>query len=177
MEERYRFEPLGGQHLPLRAAFSCGEGAMDRYMRERARKEMEGRIAAVLILYDSLENRLAGYYTLSAVAVERDDLPSGLAHRVAKYRVYPATLIGRLAVDRDYQGRRLGGRLLLDALARALATSREVASFGVITNAKDENGQSFYEYYGFDSLPTKRSERRLFLPMGTVERLFAGHAS
>ena len=42
---------------------------MDRYLRERARKEMEQRIAAVLVLYDDKENRLAGYYTFSAVAV------------------------------------------------------------------------------------------------------------
>ena len=41
---------------------------MDRYLRERARKEMEQRIAAVLVLYDDKKYRLAGYYTLSAVA-------------------------------------------------------------------------------------------------------------
>jgi GNAT superfamily N-acetyltransferase len=174
LEERYRFEPLGEQHLRLRAAFSCGEDALDRYLRERARREMEQRIAAVWVLYDSEEDRLVGYYTLSAVAVERSDLPSTFTHRVARYRVYPATLIGRLTVDRDYQGRRLGGRLLLDALARAFATSRQVASFAVITDAKDEDAQSFYEHYGFLPLPTERHVRRLFLPMKTLERLFAG---
>lgn len=163
--------------MPLRAAFSCGADALDRYLRERARKEMEGRIAAVRVLYDSSENRLAGYYTLSAVAVERDDLPSGLTHRVAKYRVYPATLLGRLAVDRHYQGRRLGGRLLLDALARALDASREVASFAVITDAKDKDAQSFYERYGFHTLSIRQPGHRLFLPMGTVEQLFAGRGS
>lgn len=174
MEERYRFESLGEQHLRLRATFSCGEDALDRYLRERARRDMEQRIAAVQVLYDCEEDRLAGYYTLSAVAVERNDLPSTFTHRVAKYRVYPATLIGRLAVDRDYQGRRLGGRLLLDALARAFATSRQVASVAVITDAKDENAQFFYEHYGFPPLPTERHGHRLFLPMKTVERLFAG---
>ncbi len=174
MDERYRFESLGEQHLRLRAVFSCGEGALDRYLRERARREMEQRIAAVRVLYDGEEDRLAGYYTLSAVAVERGDLPSAFTHRVARYRVYPATLIGRLAVDREYQGRRLGGRLLLDALARALSTSRQVASVAVITDAKDEDAQSFYEHYGFRLLPTERHDRRLFLPMRTVELLFAG---
>jgi ribosomal protein S18 acetylase RimI-like enzyme len=83
-------------------------------------------------------------------------------------------LIGRLAVDREYQGQRLGGRLLLNALARALDASRRVASLAVITDAKDEAAQSFYEYYGFRLLPTERHDRRLFLPMATVERLFAG---
>lgn len=174
MEGRYRFESLGERHLRLRAAFRCGEDDLDRYLRERARREMERRIAAVWILHDSVEDRLAGYYTLSAVVVERDELPSDLTHRLARYRVYPATLIGRLAVDREYQGRRFGGRLLLDALARSLAASREVASFAVITDAINEDARAFYERYGFQPLPTRRSGRRLFLPMGTVEKLFAG---
>lgn len=136
---------------------------------------MEQRVAAVRVLYDVEEDRIAGYYTLSAVAVERADLPSEVTRGVAKYRVYPATLIGRLAVDRRYQGWRLGGRLLLDTLARALAASREVASVAVITDAKDEEAQAFYEHYGFQPLPTEGYGRiRLFLPMGTVEQLFAG---
>jgi len=174
LDERYRFESLGGRHLRLRAAFSCGEDALDRYLRERARREMEQRVAAVRVLYDSEEDRLAGYYTLSAIAVERTDLPHEITHRVAKYRVYPATLIGRLAVDQRYQGERLGGRLLLHALDRVLATSRDVASVAVITDAKGEETQSFYEHYGFQRLPTEPYGRRLFLPMGTVERLFTG---
>jgi len=136
---------------------------------------MEQRIAAVLVLYDVEEDRLAGYYTLSAVAVERGDLlPSTFMHRMARYRVYPATLVGRLAVDQTYHGRRLGGRLLLDALARALAASREVASIAVITDAIDGDARTFYEHYGFEHLPTERHDRRLFLPMATVERLFTG---
>lgn len=173
MDDRYRCEPLGEQHLRLRAAFSCGKDALDLYLRERARKEVEQRVAAVRVLYDSEEDRLAGYYTLSAVAIERTDLPSKITHRAAKYRVYPATLIGRLAVDHRYQGERLGGRLLMDALARALDTSREVASVAVVTDAKDNEAQSFYERYGFQPLPTKRHGRRLFLPMATVEQLFS----
>jgi GNAT superfamily N-acetyltransferase len=172
LEERYRFESLGEQHLGLQATFSCGEDALERYLRERAWREMEQRLAVVRVLYDGKGNRLAGYYTMSAVTIERGDLPSAFTHRVARYRVYPATLIGRLAVDREYQGQRLGGRLLLDALARAFDASRRVASFAIITDAKDENAQFFYQHYGFQLLPTERHDRRLFLPRGTVERLF-----
>lgn len=174
MDGWYRFEVFGESHLKLRSAFSCGEDALDLYLRERARREMERRISAVWLLCDSVEDRIAGYYTLSAVSIERDDLPPNLTHRIAKYRVYPATLLGRLAIDREYQKRRLGGRLLLDALSRALAASREVASFAVVTDAKNKDAKSFYEHYGFQSLPTKREGRRLFLPMDTIEKLFTG---
>lgn len=172
MDDPLRFEPLAEAHLPLRATFSCGEEALDQYLRERARREMEQRIAAVWVLCDRETVRIAGFYTLSAIAVERADLPATLTHRMARYDIYPATLIGRLAVDRDYQRRRVGGRLLLDALARAFSASREVTSVAVITDAKSQDVQRFYERYGFQTLPTGHHERRLFLPMKTIEQLF-----
>jgi GNAT superfamily N-acetyltransferase len=173
MSDPYRYEVLGDLHRPLRTAFCCGEDALDRYLRERARREMEQRIAAVWVLYDSRIQRIAGFYTLSAVAVERADLPQAFVHRMAHYTVYPATLIGRLAVDRDYQRKRVGGRLLLDALGRSLVASREVASVAVVTDAKNDVVQRFYEHFGFQVLPIEQHQRRLFLPMSTVERLFA----
>ncbi len=160
--------------MPLRATFSCGKDALDQYLQERARKEMDQKVAAVQILYDSEEDRIAGYYTLSGVAVERADLPPEITHRLARYQEYPATLIGRLAVDQEYQDQKIGGKLLLDALKRALAVSHEIASFAVITDAKDEEAQSFYEHYGFQTLSTDQYGRRLFLPMRTVEQLFEG---
>lgn len=177
MEERYRYEPLGHRHLGLRAAFSCGEPALDQYLRERARKETEQRIAATYIVYDSEQEHIAGFYTLSAIAIERSDLPETFTHRLARYEVYPGTLIGRLAVDRGYQDERIGGRLLLDALARGLAASRQVASLAVVTDAKNEQVRGFYRHYGFMDLPTGRQERRLFIPMHTIEKLFAESGS
>jgi GNAT superfamily N-acetyltransferase len=173
LPEPCRCELLGEQHLPLRAAFSCGVEALDRYFRERARREMDQRIATVWVLRDGEKQRIAGFYSLSALAVERADLPQTFTHRMARYEVYPATLIGRLAVDLDYRRQRIGGRLLLDALARSLAASREVASVAVVTEAKSQEARSFYEHYGFQSILTEQQECRLFLPMKTVERLFA----
>ena len=166
----YRFEPLGEQHKPLRGSFSCGEGALDAYLKTRARREMDKRIAVVYVLLDEAEGRIAGYYTLSSLSVE---LPEGARKGLPRYPEYPATLLGRLAVDERYQGQGLGKRLLLDALGRALAGSRAVASYAVITDAKNERARAFYASYGFLPLPTADGGKRLFLPMGTVEKLFA----
>ena len=131
---------------------------------------MDHRIAVVYVLYDAAEERIAGYYTLSSLSVE---LPEEMRRTLPKYLEYPATLIGRLAVDEGYQGLGLGKRILFDALGRALVGSRTVASYAVITDAKNEQAQAFYSRYGFLPLSATGGERRLFLPMGTVEKLFA----
>ena len=67
----------------------------------------------------------------------------------------------------------MGGYFWTRLLARSTLHAGSLPS-AIIANAKDDDAQSFYEHYGFQLLPTERHDRRLFLPMGTVERLFAG---
>ena len=59
----------------------------------------------------------------------------------------------------------------MDALHRSLQASRQVASFAVIVDAKDEVAVSFYKRYEF--IPFTDLERQLFLPMSVIEKLFA----
>jgi hypothetical protein len=58
----------------------------------------------------------------------------------------------------------------MDALRRTLDLSKQAASTGMIVDAKDEWAAVFYRKYGFLHLPNV--DRRLFLPMGTIEKLF-----
>lgn len=107
---------------------------------------------------------------MSQYAVQLDAIPPEVAKKLPKYPVVPAPLLGRLAVSTAFRGQRLGAMLLMDTLYRALLHSRELASAGVVVDAKDAAALAFYKKYGFLELP--RVERRLFLPMGTVEQLF-----
>jgi predicted GNAT family N-acyltransferase len=171
--EGLRYELLGGQHLPLRRHFRCGKEPLDVYLRsKRAWQEQEKYLAVVRILYDAERNRIAGYYTLSAFYIEPTLLPEEFRGR-AGYDIYPATLIGRLARDRDYAARKVGGRLLLDALKRALDASSTVASCAVVVDALDVEAEHFYQHYGFEILETEQHDRRLYLPMETISDLFA----
>jgi predicted GNAT family N-acyltransferase len=81
-----------------------------------------------------------------------------------------ATLLGRLAISVEFLGQGLGETLLMDALHRCLGSSQQIASAGVIVDAKDESAVRFYKKYGFIALP--KIENRLFLPMGTIDQLF-----
>ncbi len=73
-----------------------------------------------------------------------------------------ATLIGRLAVSRDRQGRGLGAILLADASLRAFESAATVGSSMIVVDALDEAAAGFYAAHGFVRLP---DSLRLVLPM------------
>jgi predicted GNAT family N-acyltransferase len=166
-ELRFAIEPLGEKHN--RAAFSCGVGALDSYLHKQGAQDVRKR-AAVLFVATTDGQTIAGYYTLSQFAIALDAIPEDVVKKLPKYPMVSATLLGRLAVSTEFRGQRAGETLLMDALHRSLDSSRQVASAGVIVDAKDESAATFYAKYGFIALP--KIEKRLFLPMGTVEQLF-----
>ena len=163
--EGLRVEPLGAQHD--RATFECGAEPLDRYFRTQAGQDARKNIAApfVLVLPDGV---IGGYYTLSATSVALAELPAKTVRKLPRYPVIPATLLGRLAVDRRFQGKGYGRYLLADALYRSLRS--EIASFAVIVDAKDDAARRFYERESFVALADQ--PMKLFLPMAEVERVF-----
>ena len=160
-------EPLGPKHD--RAAFFCGIEALDAYLHKQAGQDFK-KHAAIPFVITPDGKTVAGYYTLSQYAVQLDAVPMEVAKKLPKYPFVPATLLGRLAVSPAFRGQRLGAMLLMDGLYRALIHRRELASAGVVVDAKDAAALTFYKKYGFLELP--KVERRLLLPMGTVEQLF-----
>ena len=80
-------------------------------------------------------------------------------------------LIGRLAVDRAFQGHGLGTDLLADALRRCLAASEIAGARGVVAHAIDDEAVSFYRRRGF--LLSPLGERVMLIPIETVRSLFA----
>lgn len=119
----------------------------------------------VLVL---LDGTIAGYYTLSSTSVQLAELPAQTVRNLPRYPLVPATLLGRLAVDRRHQGKGYGRFLLGDALHRAARS--EIASFAMIVDAKDESARRFYERESF--LPFPDQPMKLFRPMADIRRLF-----
>lgn len=154
----------------MRERFDCGSEVLNRYLQRQASQDMKRKAAAVFVLVDAAGASILGYYALSSFTIETCRIPPEVAARLPRYPHLPATLIGRLAVDRRNQGRRLGEYLLMDALRRSLENTATVGSIAIVVDAKDENARNFYRRYDFISLPDQSD--RLFLPMGAVEQLF-----
>ncbi len=159
-----RIEPLGEHD---RAGFRCGVDALDRYFRTQAGQDSRKRVATCFVLIAD-DGAVAGYHTLSATSILLAELPPATAKKLPRYPVVPATLMGRLAVDRRYRGRTLGEMLLFDAFARTLRS--EIATFAFVVDAKDDDAKAFYERYGFLSLPS--AGRRMFKPLAEIAALF-----
>jgi ribosomal protein S18 acetylase RimI-like enzyme len=159
-------EPLGPRHDRL--AFSCGEPALDAYLQRQAWQDVRRRVAQLFVAVGEAPGKIAGYCSLSAASVAKDDLPPSLAKRLPHYPV-PAAVIGRLAIERQQQGRGLGEMLLLDALRRIVRASATIGVHAVVADAANGRAQSFFERYGF--LPLAAAPRRLFLPLETFETL------
>ena len=128
---------------------------------------MKKNFAAVYVLTPDGKT-IAGFYTLSAYSVRLDKIPEELSRKLTRMPEVPATLIGRLARSSAFSAQGIGEVLLTDALKRSLANSTKVASWAVIVDAKDGNPVGFYKKYGFIEI----SPNRLFLPMGTIAKLF-----
>lgn len=174
MESRFRVVSYSDrQHSTAElGAFRCGDDVLDRYLREYASQDVKRHGASVYLVLDrEAAGRIAGFYTLSSFAVDRDELLGAGSTRLPTYVRTPATLVGRLARDERYRG--LGGPVLIDALVRAHAASRAVASYAVVVEAKNDHAAAFYRRFGFLEL----SPRRLFLPMATVAKMIEATAA
>jgi len=104
-------ERLGAQHIL--SAFQNGRHpTLDDWLRNRALAS-EGLSARTYVVCTiDFPATVVGYYAISTARLRR-----GMPEQV------PLLLIGRLAIDRAFQGRGLGTELLSDALRRCLAAS------------------------------------------------------
>lgn len=166
-EIAFSIEPLAKKHK--RAAFSCGNKPLDRYLKTQASQEARRHVAAPFVLVMP-DNQVIGYYTLSAFSIKLPQLPPAQIRKLPKYPTVPVTLLGRLAVDKNHRGLGLGEFLLMDALHRSAAATADVASYAVVVAAKNDFAVAFYKNHGFVQFPDH--PHRLFLPMNVIKKLF-----
>ena len=156
--------PLNPTHD--RTGFQCGVEALDRYLKRQAKQDSKRRIARVFVATKPDNPRsVIGYYTLSTLSIELNQLPEKLARKLPKHPV-PAALIGRLAVSKAAQGQGIGKMLLADAIKRTLAVGDQIAIYAMVVDVIDDSVKGFYEQFGFTQLSD--DSPRLFLPLKSI---------
>ena len=164
MSRRYRIEALAKLD---RQSFCSGSESLDRYFHRQVTQDIRRNLSACFVAICAADNSIAGYYTLSATSVALSNIPEELSRRLPNYPHLPAALIGRLAVDQNHQGQRLGTALLINAISRTIST--EMGIYTLLVDAKDDVAQRFCQHHNFTLLPDP--ERRLMLPIATARKL------
>ena len=158
-------EPISKTHN--REAFDCGEEALNEFLHRHARKSHELGGAKTFLAIDDADNqRILGFYSLSPASVAYSRTPEIARRGLARHEV-PGFRLGRLAVDRNFQGQGMGGQLLLAAGRRSLLASTEVGGVVLVIDAKNERGAGWYASYG--AVPLVDAPLSLLLPLATIK--------
>ena len=153
-----------------RESFDCGKELLNNYLKTQAGQDIKRKLAACFVLSENGTNHIQGYYTLSNNSIPLSSFPEQIQKRLLKsYTSIPTTLLGRLAIDKKYQGKGIGKILLIDALKRSYEISQEIGSFAVVVDPIDEGAEKFYSKYDFIKLP---DSEKMFIATKTLQELF-----
>ena len=109
--------------------------------------------AGPIVVCPAGSNRIAGYFVLSMGQILAQEALGSLRRNMPRH--IPAVTLGRLAIDRAWQGKGLGRALLSDAVSRSLRASAEVSARLVIVHAPSPAAEAFYLHHGFTRLPVE----------------------
>jgi len=148
--------------------FDCGVPELDTWLRNRARTNEESGASRTFVA--ATDRHVAGYYALTVGSVVHAVSPGRVRRNMPD--PLPVAILARLAVDREWQGRGLGGDLLRDAVLRTLGAAQTLGIRALMIHALSDEARSFYERYGFVAsriepytlLATMADLRRAFFP-------------
>jgi hypothetical protein len=161
-----------------RQGFDCGLPAVNLFLREQARRQMEQRINRTWVMVSDAPMQgelkpVMGYFTLTQCTIRREHMPSLAMQR--QYPRYPLPVIKLawlgVALAHQRGPLRLGETLLVDALLLARQIVRRSGlGVAVTVNPLTQASSTFFMHYGFERMHQDADEMpTLFLPMKTIE--------
>jgi GNAT superfamily N-acetyltransferase len=150
--------------------FHSGIEPLDDWLKRHAHhNEAEGGSRTIVLCAGT---KVVAYYSVAAGSV----LPGAATGKVRRNmpNPVPVILLGRLAVDRAWQGKGLGSDLLRDAVLRVLSAGDVIGVRAMLVHAISPDAKMFYEKHGFRSSPI--DPMTLMVTMTEAKRMFAaGH--
>jgi GNAT superfamily N-acetyltransferase len=130
--------------------FDCGDAQLNEYLKRYALKNQRRMfgVTYAAVCCDDEPCKVIGYFTLANTSVPRQGLPEEMLKGVPKYQGLPAFLLGRLAVDRKFQGKDIGEVLLSRCFEHCLTIAKVSGARYLITDSR-ESAVTWYERYNF----------------------------
>ena len=131
-------------------AFSCGVESLDHWLKRFARRNQQSDLTTTYLVHRN--NRVVGYYSLTAGSVNRQDATLRMAKGAPNHPI-GVVLLARLAVDESEKGAGLGRALLKDALVRSTSAADIIAVRALLVHALNEEARQFYMRFDFEPSP------------------------
>ena len=131
------------------SAFESGNTTLDEWLQKRALKNQDNGASRTFVICEGI--KVIGYYALATGSVERDVATGNFSRGMPE--PIPVIVLGRLAIDKSYQGQRLGAALLKDVMLRTVTIASNVGIRGLLIHAISEDAKCFYLKYGFQVSP------------------------
>jgi predicted N-acetyltransferase YhbS len=164
--ERVRLVLLTADHDL--SGFESGNVALDHWLVDHALASQKADLARTYIARDGAA--VVGYVSLTTGSIRHESAPRNFVRGMPRHPM-PIILIARLAVDRRHQRKRLGSRLLAEALRLAVVASDTAAARLLVVGAIDERAAAFYRRWGFVDVP--ENPDRLFRKISEIRRWLA----
>jgi GNAT superfamily N-acetyltransferase len=140
-------EPLADHHEL--ADFHSGETSLDEWLKRRARGNQASGASRTYVLCQ--DSRVVAYYALASGVIAVENAPGRFRRNIPN--PIPVAVLGRLAVDRNWQGRGIGRALFRDAANRVIHAADSIGIRGILVHAISEEAKRFYLALGFDPSP------------------------
>ncbi len=129
--------------------FSSGEASLDDWLKKRARANHSSGASRVFVTWKG--NRVAGYYSLSSSSVVHEIAPGRFRRNMPD--PIPVVLLGRLAIDKEWQGQGIGRSLFRDAAVRVAHAAEAIGVRGIVVHAISDEARKFWNAIGFSECP------------------------
>lgn len=142
-------ETLGAHHQL--EAFDCGTESLNHWLQRRALINQLAGISRTSVVCQ--EKTVIAYVSLAAGSIVLADVPGALRRNMPN--PLPVVVLGRLAVDRNCQGRGLGRALVAHAIRQSLQAQQLIGARTLLVHALDDDAAAFYRRLGFRPSPLR----------------------
>ncbi|WP_337906931.1 GNAT family N-acetyltransferase [Iningainema tapete] len=129
--------------------FDSGNPKLNDWLRKRARKNEDSGASRTYVV--TVGQKVIAYYCLANGSVLNTSAPSRVRRNMPD--PIPVMVIGRLAVDCNWQGKGIGRALVRDAVLRTLQAANIAGIRAILVHAISEEAKQFYVKCGFISSP------------------------
>jgi GNAT superfamily N-acetyltransferase len=139
--------------------FHSGSPVLDNWLKQKALiNDAQGASRTYVVCSD---DNVIGFYCLANGAIVRSAAPSKVRRNMPD--PIPVMLLGRLAVDKRWQGQGIGKALLKDAILRTLTAAQIAGIRALMVHALSTEVAAFYQGLGF--IPSPQNPLLLVLKM------------